>query len=408
MASVSASCPQVHELAPDVEAVIRSIHSNKTKAVVYVTGGAVQASCISWLLAVPGASATVLEAAVPYARSSLISTLGKEPEQYCSSATAAAMAEAAYRRAADLSSFGDSIVGLGATCSLSTVGAKRGDHRAFLAVHGGSAAGSRCLAMTLAKGARTRVGEDDLVSRMLIKEAAAAAASAGCSTAAAQSAFVVHSYDVVNDIRQAANDPVQQLLRGEIRCVEFCGSEVVVDAPRHGRVYLPGSFNPLHQAALRAANGDVGVGSLEGAFELTVQNADKGLLSAEDIHKRVAQFVALGLPVVVTRAPLFTNKADLLPGSRFVVGYDTAARLVLPKYYGNSYTQMLLDFARLRQNGCSFIVAGRKDAASGRFMSLANVEVPPELADLFTNSLPEEAFRLDISSTELRLKAQLK
>ncbi|GIL49814.1 hypothetical protein Vafri_6129 [Volvox africanus] len=414
---------------------------------------------ISWLLSVPGASATILEATVPYARDSLISILGQEPEQYCSAATAAAMAEAAYRRAADLSSFGSSVVGLGATCSLATVDMKRGDHRAFLAVHAGQ--GSRCLTLTLAKGFRTRVGEDDLVSRLLIKilaeasgsdssllqlplitpDAAATTAAAAAaiesgngyngteSTAAPSTAFttavpaartpgpsVVPSppYDTLHDVWSAAEDPVQRLLRGEVRCVEFCGREVVVDSPRRGRVYLPGSFNPLHaghrellatgvKAAAAATRGPLP----EGAFELTVQNADKGLLSAEEIRRRVAQFVALGLPVVVTRAPLFTNKADLLRGSRFVVGYDTAARLVLPKYYGNSYTQMLLDFSRLRQNGCSFIVAGRKDAVSGRFLSLADVDMVPELADLFPVSLTEEKFRLDISSTELRQKAQV-
>ncbi len=69
------------------------------------------------------------------------------------------------------------------------------------------------------------------------------------------------------------------------------------------------------------------------------------------MRRRVAQFRALGLPVVVTRATLFTNKADLFPDSCFVVGYDTAARLVLPKYYGDSYIQMVLDFARWAPRG---------------------------------------------------------
>ncbi|GFR43469.1 hypothetical protein Agub_g4553, partial [Astrephomene gubernaculifera] len=118
-ATTSKALPEAHELAPDVEKVIKSIHANKTKAVVYVTGGAVQS--ISWLLSVPGASATVLEASVPYARDSLVDILGKDPEQYCSAATAAAMAAAAYRRAAQLSSFGSSVVGVGATCALATV-----------------------------------------------------------------------------------------------------------------------------------------------------------------------------------------------------------------------------------------------------------------------------------------------
>ena len=44
----------------------------------------------------------------------------------------------------------------------------------------------------------------------------------------------------------AAGEPLQALLDGTVRSVEFAGGQVVVDAPRRGRVYLPGSFNPLH------------------------------------------------------------------------------------------------------------------------------------------------------------------
>ncbi|KXZ52323.1 hypothetical protein GPECTOR_10g955 [Gonium pectorale] len=379
---------------------------------------------ISWLLSVPGASTTVLEASVPYARDSLVDVLGKEPEQYCSAATAAALAEAAYRRAANLCAFGSSFVGVGATCALATVPLKRGDHRAYVAVH--SASGSRCVGLTLAKGARSRVGEDDVVSRLLVKVLADASgvdtsafqlplirqdAPAATSAGGAAAAVAPGPMDILADATTQAADPLQRLLRGEVRCVEYVGSEVVVDAPRRGRVVLPGSFNPLHEGhrrllevAVSAASAAAGGAPMEGAFELTIENADKGLLTEDDIRRRVAQFVELGLPVLVTRAPLFTLKADLLPGSRFVVGYDTAVRLVLPKYYRNSYTQMVLDFARLRHQGCSFLVAGRKDSTTGRFMSLADVEMPPELADLFPPelALPEEAFRLDISSTELR------
>lgn len=52
--------------------------------------------------------------------------------------------------------------------------------------------------------------------------------------------------DVVELQRHQAADPLERLMAGEVRCVEFAGGEVVVDAPRSGRVYLPGSFNPLH------------------------------------------------------------------------------------------------------------------------------------------------------------------
>lgn len=74
-----------------------------------------------------------------------------------------------------------------------------------------------------------------------------------------------------------APEPLAELLAGRVRCVEFSGGRVFVDAPRGGRLYLPGSFNPLHDghtallaAALRAAPhcGEAG-------FELSVANADK-------------------------------------------------------------------------------------------------------------------------------------
>ena len=37
---------------------------------------------------------------------------------------------------------------------------------------------------------------------------------------------------------------------------------------------------------------------------------------------------------------------------------------------------------RLRGKGCRFVVAGRKDPRTSRFLTLADVDMPPELADL--------------------------
>ena len=45
---------------------------------------------------------------------------------------------------------------------------------------------------------------------------------------------------------QSIEEPLQELLDGKVRSVEYSGGQVIVDAPRRGRVYLPGSFNPLH------------------------------------------------------------------------------------------------------------------------------------------------------------------
>jgi hypothetical protein len=40
---------------------------------------------------------------------------------------------------------------------------------------------------------------------------------------------------------------------------------------------------------------------MEACFELSIGNADKGLLPLEEIKRRVAQFTTLGLPLVVTQ-----------------------------------------------------------------------------------------------------------
>ena len=86
---------------------------------------------LSWLLAVPGASHTVLDARVPYAPAAMAELLGAMPEIFASPGTAAAMARAAYRQAAQLAALGEPLVGLGCTCALATDRPKQGQHKAW-------------------------------------------------------------------------------------------------------------------------------------------------------------------------------------------------------------------------------------------------------------------------------------
>jgi hypothetical protein len=101
----------------------------------------------------------------------------------------------------------------------------------------------------------------------------------------------------------------------------------------------------------------------------------------------------------LTAAATFVEKADVLPGVTFVVGVDTAERVVDSRYYGGSIEAMRAALLRIREAGCRFLVAGRK--VGDRFQTLADVDVLPEFAGLFT-SIPAEVFRADVSSTELR------
>ncbi len=162
---------------------------------------------------------------------------------------------------------------------------------------------------------------------------------------------------------------------------------------------LPGSFNPLHAGHWQLG---AAAGRLLGAtavYELSVANVDKPDLTLDEVHRRVGQFAGRA-DVWVTRAPRFTDKAELFPATTFAVGADTALRLVEPRYYHGDSARMLSALALLEDRGCCFLVAPRVDAA-GKLLTLADVQVPHAYRALFTAVAPE-VFRSDISSTALR------
>ncbi len=367
-------------------AVIAALHSAHYRYVLALTGGG--ASAAAQLLTVPGGSRTVLEVSVPYDEAALADFLARRPESFCSPGTARAMAARALERARRLAP-GQPVAGVGCTASLRSDRPKRGEHRVHVAVR--TSRGVTTHSLTLAKEARDREGEEGVAADLLLNALAEAFGVAGRLDLP-----LLPGESVVREA--AADGPLAAFLAGArpALLVEPDG-RVRTDAPPPP-LLLPGSFNPLHHGHTALAEVAAATVGAPAAFELTVVNADKPGLADEEVRRRLEQF-AWRARLWLTRAPTFPEKARLFPGATFVVGADTAARIVEPRFYGGEAGRdaALADF---RSRGCRFLVAGRADG-EGRFVALDDLTIPGPHRDLFAG-IPGDPFRVDVSSTDLR------
>jgi hypothetical protein len=373
---------------PSLRRLIEALHAGPYRYVVAVTGGGTGA--VAALLSVPGGSRTILEALVPYHERALVEFLGRAPEQFCSAETARALAGRACERARWLAP-GEAVAGAGCTASLATERPKRGDHRFHLAVHTGAA--TLTCSLTLTKGARDRAGEEAVLDAVLLN---ALAETFGLPE---RVEVPLLPGEEVQSEHTAGAGALVALVHGErgAVCVEADG-RLRADAPGP-RLLVPGAFNPIHAGHWGLAEVGENLTGLVAAFELSVTNVDKPSLDAEEVRRRLAQFTSRA-PVWLVRAPTFVEKARLFPGATFVVGADTAERIVAPRYYQDSAETMGQALDEIRKHGCRFLVAGRV-GADGHFTELHNLDIPDRLRDLFA-AIPARAFRVDVSSTALR------
>ncbi len=375
--------------------IIKQIHQSPCRAVIAITGGG--STAISELLSAAGASNTILEAIVPYDAVSLSDWLGRPPDRYCRPQTALAMAVVAYQRAqylidqsADSRSLHDAIVGVGCTASIRSHEIKRGEHRCYVATQTGLS--TRLYSIEMKKGSRTRLEEEGLVSEIVLK-----------SLADACGIVQLPPLPMLTDETLAAefgNAPrlLADVWKGRRPFVWSMGDgELQIENAEQPLGLLCGSFAPRHEAhlMLREAAELTLKGSV--AFELSVFNADKHPLDYLTIERRRRQFD--DFPLVLTNAPTFVEKARILPRTVFVVGVDTAERILDPRFYNGQPDQMRTALDEIRAHSCRFLVAGRMH--KGHFQELRDTWIPAEFADLF-EGLPAEVFRCDQSSTEIR------
>lgn len=156
--------------------------------------------------------------------------------------------------------------------------------------------------------------------------------------------------------------PIEQLFQRHIEyCVWLPKYQRLSSFPRLQHVVIfPGSFHPLHRGHIELAKTAQQLSQRRVVFELSIENADKGRWTESEVMERLTQFTsALGYLCVLTVEPLFYKKAKLFPGAFFVVGVDTAQRMVDSKYYNRSFEEMIACLQPLMQSGTKILVAGR-------------------------------------------------
>jgi len=205
---------------------ITDIHRSPQQFVLAITGGG--SAAISDLLSEPGASATVLEAIVPYHSGALSRFLGRQPDSAVSSETARSLAMVAWLRAKSLSDLGNdqhNLIGLGATTSLSTDRTRKGENQCFIALQ--SANETTEISLHLVKG-RSRQAEERLVADVILHLIARASG--------VDIALPVMDEIISERSRHAVNSWAK-LHQGSLSTYEG----------EHPIAVFPGAFNPLHQ-----------------------------------------------------------------------------------------------------------------------------------------------------------------
>ena len=184
------------------------------------------------------------------------------------------------------------------------------------------------------------------------------------------------------------------LVDKKIKYLSLEGNNKKINLDLNNSVILSGSFNPLHKGhteLLIASEKEIAAKPL---FEISIFNVDKNQIDFFDLNERIKQFRSIG-KLIITNSPTFTEKSSIFKKSIFVVGYDTALRLIDKKYYSYNINDA---YHEIKKNGCTFLVTGRY--IDKKYYDPNEINYG-EFKDFFS-ILPENKFRLDISSTILR------
>ncbi len=298
------------------------------------------------------------------------------PDKYCSPEAARDLAMAAYQRGITFDTDPDLVIGIGATCSLMKNEQERSgrEHHIYVGVQTRTA--TRTLWYKIDGNFANRQEEEKFTSLVIIDTLYQAVT--GQSALGEISGFgpkvtqLLKTNEVAEDGNAGGRWALAPLLDERQKTFVEFGSDVTnairekVGLPR---IILPGSFNPLHQGHIDMARTGHKIYGTPVDLEICVHNVDKPTLNYGEMAKRIDGLAAykdepwMG-STLLTNTPTFTEKAEMFPTAKFLVGFDTLKRIGMEKYYFNRH-HMLDSFRRIKNLGCVFLVFHRMKTVGG-------------------------------------------
>ena len=403
-----------------LQKLVTDIHASNTRAVVIVTGGG--SGVFPLLLNQGGGSNTLVSGFLPWSDKETVELLGFRPEKFASEETVRQLAVVAYRKALaerTLASPKDQkCIGVACSSILQRTPTEREDRRhvIYAALH----TAEKTIAVTVdlttepmplwEQGGQikqlipdayvTRRAEEDANARLLLHLIAVGsgcvAPPAAWSPADQESQFPATELFSWSPLQHLSIELLPSWLKLKVqwkestlqhsdllafshrgvgfvafRCGTTLSSIASVPLPK---ILFPGSFNPFHSGHAEMvflAEKEMSPKGYRCALELSLANYSKPNLDWIEVERRLRQIAMVWaaeghktpLDVYITEAPLFVHKIPLFPGVTFVVGHDTAERMVDPLLDTSTQLQV-----RLRGSSYpNFFVFGRE--INGEFRS---------------------------------------
>lgn len=352
------------------------INGVRAKYVTAITGGGTAA--ISNILSRGGASSWFVEGLTPYSKEALTSFLGREPEKFVSADTANQMALKSYLRAIELGVKPEEAAGLGATAVLGKIENEREGrkHQAYISVQ--LCDGVHYHHIEVPNSLLDRKEQECFLAKKIEE--------------------IIETDDILrtnplSSIRDRSKTYIDLLLSKK-RLAKFYtidGTITKRDLIEDDSLIYSGSFNPFHEGHAQVIKSS----GKKVFLEISITNVDKPPIDITSLFNRIMSIrwdieryhiLDQVTGIILTNTPKFFDKLWVLgPKANFLVGTDTAKRMLDPKY-GNVEDL----FELIETYGSKIFVCNRPGY---------DLHIPKDYENRF-EFLPGTG--LNISSTELR------